>query len=1398
MNHFSGNFNYNKLSAGIKTFKKNKMKKITTLLVLLMLCCMSLLTSAQYVPPTHVDGAAPNGILWDSVLTGRTLPVRTTTPGFSGVPGAVMFYDKATGIVGIDPKGLSLNAVIPTYTAGNINTNANTPGPFIYPSGTGNGAYSPATGTPRTFPAPVLPLTGLTPTTHRARCAFTIGAPLSPSLATTGDANNIASTNGYLNLPWSFGKVVNLDSLIANNQALVDSNWKVVGQNSHPNANLLGYGPTSNFSLIKGCFQYSINGVSGTQVGPVIVYSSVPTCTAPTLSSSITNQSCSNLNDGAIDLTATGGSPAPTFAWSGPNSFTSTAEDISNLAPGTYTVIASSGTCTATASYTVNAGNPAQAASVSIASSAAGNTICAGTSVTFTATPTNGGTSPAYQWKLNGTNVGTNSDTYTTTSLVNSDAVTVVMTSNAVCATGSPATSNSITTTVNQATSSTSSVTACGSYTWSVNGQTYTQSGAYTSVINCATEILNLTILNIDTLTGIIPSPAVYPSPGDPRRGQSANVFGGTVRRYQCFYDSTLWTGQGVSGPIKITKLDFRSYAAVVANRSYSSVEIYLQQANVDFLSPSTTFANNRRSALGTPNYAGAITVNAGDSGVYVVQVPLTVPFTYDPTQGDLLVELVFLAAPTSSVPVSTNMECTFDPPSHKANAVRSTGTTTAATGSVSFFTPVIRTAYISRSVNASSCGAYNWNVNGQTYTQSGTYRGVNSCGDTLTLNLTVKSATTSSTTEIANGSFNWNGNTYITSGIYTWTGTNSVGCDSVATLNLTICTPTSSTETITACDSYTWKGTTYTSSNNTATWTGTNAAGCDSVVTLNLTITASTSNTTAISRCNSYTWSVNGQTYTQSGAYTSVSGCATEILNLTINQPTSSTVSETATGSYSWNGNSYTSSGTYTYQTINAVGCDSTATLNLTINAVVINNITNVCNYIGSNETLTYTSSVAGASSYAWSLPSNTQLISGQGTRSIVIKVLNGFGSQSNKQLRVTPAGGSLQIIYLAAQAPVTPATISASTANVCGSIGTNVPVIYKIPKVVESTSGNRTATSYLWTAQNGTTNITHPNGTGINDTTVAVTFNTNFSSSIITVQSVNACGVSGIRSYLITRNNPSVGVISGPTNSCEYIGNTGNVATYSVPAVTNIGSYAWTLPLGATDVSGQGTNTVSFKYPAGYIGGSISVIGINDCGTSSARTLSITRLLPGTPGNIDVINTQPCPNREYSYSLAAIPGNTTSLLWTIPSGGTLVSGQGTRSITVSYSDGVVDGAVTVKSVSNCGASSIRSLIVKLAPCSASPSPQYTKGIIATMPTALDVKVFPNPTTSSFDLRVTDGGSKSAIQARVFDLQGRMMKTIQLNPNENISLGAEFKPGVYMLEVLKGTEKKVLRLVKY
>ena len=86
--------------------------------------------------------------------------------------------------------------------------------------------------------------------------------------------------------------------------------------------------------------------------------------------------------------------------------------------------------------------------------------ICAGTPVTFTATPINGGTTPVYQWQVNGVNAGTNSPAFTSSSLSNGDRVTVSMTSGLACASPLTATSNSVTMTVNPALTASVSITS--------------------------------------------------------------------------------------------------------------------------------------------------------------------------------------------------------------------------------------------------------------------------------------------------------------------------------------------------------------------------------------------------------------------------------------------------------------------------------------------------------------------------------------------------------------------------------------------------------------------------------------------------------------------------------------------------------------------------------------------------------------------------------------------------------------------------------------------------------------------------------------------------------------------------------------------------------------------------
>jgi hypothetical protein len=89
--------------------------------------------------------------------------------------------------------------------------------------------------------------------------------------------------------------------------------------------------------------------------------------------------------------------------------------------------------------------NPTITASVT--NSASSTSACGGGAITFTATPTNGG-SPTYQWYLNNNPVGTNSATYTLSTPNNADAIYVEMTPSAQTCLSSNAATNSNTVTL--------------------------------------------------------------------------------------------------------------------------------------------------------------------------------------------------------------------------------------------------------------------------------------------------------------------------------------------------------------------------------------------------------------------------------------------------------------------------------------------------------------------------------------------------------------------------------------------------------------------------------------------------------------------------------------------------------------------------------------------------------------------------------------------------------------------------------------------------------------------------------------------------------------------------------------------------------------------------------------
>ncbi|MBQ2508697.1 MAG: fibronectin type III domain-containing protein [Bacteroidales bacterium] len=595
--------------------------------------------------------------------------------------------------------------------------------------------------------------------------------------------------------------------------------------------------------------------------------------------------------------------------------------------------------------------------------------------------------------------------------------------------------------TVNYSTTGTDVQTACNTYTW-IDGNAYTASNntatyTLTNAVNCDSVVtLDLTVNYSDTTAyeAVACDTYTWPLNGHTYTSSNNSDFVTLSNQYGCDSIVVLNLTVGYSG----------SYiATVTACDSYEwNGNTYTASTNAPTLTlPNQYGCDSTVNLHLTVNYSTAATDvhTACDSYTWIdgnAYIASNNTATYTLTNAVNCDSLVTLDLTVKYSTFVTDAQVACDSytwqngTTYTASTNAPTVTYPSANGCDSVITLNLVVNYSTAATDViNACDTYTW-IDGNEYTASNntaTYTLTNAvnCDSLVTLDLTV--GYTSYYTDVITAclTYTWiDGNTYTASTnapVYTFNGGNAEGCDSVVTLNLTVnpkytvtyhanhlnvsggmptpsicahetytiipnrymsfgfrltgwslnatdtvpmfvegdvltmdsnivlygvweegCPDAIGVRNIATCVTYDWRGYTFTESGvYFDTVVGALYNICDSVYQLNLTIYDASATTFLANACDSYTWPLNGQTYYDlpdepaTVVYANAHGCDSVVtLNLTLRHSTAREDVVTACDTYTWptNNVTYTTSTVAQSTITNAAGCDSVQTLRLTL----------------------------------------------------------------------------------------------------------------------------------------------------------------------------------------------------------------------------------------------------------------------------------------------------------------------------------------------------------------------------------------------------------------------------------------------------------------------------------
>ena len=360
----------------------------------------------------------------------------------------------------------------------------------------------------------------------------------------------------------------------------------------------------------------------------------------------------------------------------------------------------------------------------------------------------------------------------------------------------------------------------------------------------------------------------------------------------------------------------------------------------------------------------------------------------------------------------------------------------------------------------------------------------------------------------------------------------------------------------------------------------------------------------------------------------------------------------------------------------------------------------------------------------------------------------------------------------------------ISVIAFNACGNSNARTKTVYGKPSKPTVINGPTTFCStdtvtfstvavfgnntYVWTVPAGYTILS-----GQNTTSISVTGGAAVVNGSVCVKAKNTCGTS---SNLCITINTTAGASAIGTISGQATGVCVSTKTYSITSQAG-STYVWSVPAGATLLSGQGTSSISVSFTGSFTTGNISVTKTAACGSPATGSLAISGK-PATPSSISGPVT-PCFNAQNVTYTCSVTSGASSYIWTVPAGVTIVSGQGTNAVVLNFA-GTAGSVLAIKAKAGnaCGTSTNFTLNVTLQACPRLSSDEN-----------MEILLYPNPTNDELTVSWSSW-SDEKVQLSCIDILGQTIYQKEINANEGRN---EFKlntslisDGVYFMRISK------------